>query len=162
MIAQLESARSRVQRFGDEMDARIQQQMQEQIECKVMHYARHPEQIDQRLRQLDQEWDVGRRLQANAAGIMLGSLILGRAFRFLRPLSLIASTFLLMHAIRGWSPPVMALRRLGVRTCREIERERNALRALRGDFCDIPREADVDEKVQCALRAAGTPESARL
>lgn len=156
MIAQLE--RSRVQRFGTEMDARIQQQIKQQIECRVLHYARHPEEIDQHLRELDQEWDLSRRLQANASGVILGSLVLGSLSRFLRPLALIASGFLLMHAIRGWSPPVLALRRLGVRTRDEIEQERIALRALRGDFCNIPRDADVDQKMQCALGAAGIRE----
>ena len=38
------------------------------------------------------------------------------------------------HAVKGWCPPVPLFRRLGVRTCGEIERERYALKALRGDF----------------------------
>jgi hypothetical protein len=158
VIAQLENAKSRVRRFSDEMDSRVREQMKHQIECKVMHYARHPDQIDERLRQLDQEWDVGRRFQANAAGMILGSLVLGRVFRILRPLPLIASGFLLMHAIRGWAPPVMAIRRFGVRTRGEIERERSALRALRGDFGEIPGDANVDQKVERALHAAGPAE----
>jgi len=157
VITQLESAKSRMQRFGDEMDARIQQQMQQQIECQVLHYARHPERIEERLRQLDQEWDLGRRFQANAAGIILGSLILGRAFRLLRPLPYIASGFLLMHAVRGWAPPVLALRRLGTRTRDEIEKERSALRALRGDFGEMPAGMQLDQKVERALQVAGLP-----
>jgi hypothetical protein len=159
VIAQLDSAKTRIQRFSDEMDTRIREQVKHQIECKVVHYARHPDEIDDRLRQLDNEWDVGRRLQANAAGIILGSIVLGRVFRILRPLPLIASVFLLMHAIRRWAPPVLAMRRFGVRTREEIERERNALRALRGDFGEMPGE--VDQKVERALQAAGTPEPAR-
>ena len=150
MITQLESAKSRMQRFGEEMDARIQQQMQQQIECQVMHYARHPERIEERLRQLDQEWDLGRRFQANAAGIILGSLILGRAFRLLRPLPYIASGFLLMNAVRGWlrcwpMPPES-------RTRDEIEKEPHALRALLATG-EMPADMQLDQKVE---RAAGS------
>ena len=35
--------------------------------------------------------------------------------------------FLLMHALIGWCPPVVALRRLGFRTRAEIDAERSAL-----------------------------------
>jgi hypothetical protein len=40
----------------------------------------------------------------------------------------------LNHALRGWCPPVSALRRLGFRTAKEIDEERYALKILRGDF----------------------------
>jgi len=42
--------------------------------------------------------------------------------------------FLFQHAVQGWCPPVPVLRRLGFRTSYEIEEERQALKALRGDF----------------------------
>ena len=42
--------------------------------------------------------------------------------------------FLFQHAVQGWCPPLPLLRRLGVRTRREIDREKYALKALRGDF----------------------------
>jgi hypothetical protein len=158
VIAELESAKSRAERFVDQTEARTHQHIQEQIEYKVAHYARHPDDIDGRLRQLDNEWDVSRRLQANASGMIIGSLVLGRFFRILRPLPYIASAFLLMHAIRGWAPPVLGLRRFGVRTRDEIEQERRALKALRGDFGEIPPNANIDEKVERALQAAGWAE----
>ena len=44
------------------------------------------------------------------------------------------AAFLLQHAVQGWCPPVPVFRRLGVRTAGEIDRERYALKALRGDF----------------------------
>jgi hypothetical protein len=49
----------------------------------------------------------------------------------------IVSGFLLRHAIQGWCPPVPVLRRLGIRTRLEIERERYALKILRGDFDEV-------------------------
>ena len=39
------------------------------------------------------------------------------------------TAFLFQHAVQGWCPPVPLLRRLGVRTAREIELERSALKA---------------------------------
>lgn len=50
--------------------------------------------------------------------------------------ALIGAT-LLQHAIQGWCPPVPLFRRLRLRTRREIERERFALKALRGDFANV-------------------------
>jgi hypothetical protein len=41
-----------------------------------------------------------------------------------------AATFLLQHALQGWSPPVPVLRRLGFRTANEIEAERRVLRGI--------------------------------
>jgi hypothetical protein len=91
--------------------------------------------IDRRIRELDGEWDVERALEANAAtavlvGVGLGTFVDRRFFA----LPAIVAGFLLQHALQGWCPPVPVLRRLRVRTSREIEEERNALKALRGDF----------------------------
>jgi hypothetical protein len=91
--------------------------------------------IDRRIRDLDGEWDIERALEANAAtavlvGVGLGALVDRRFYA----LPAIVAGFLLQHALQGWCPPVPVFRRLGVRTSREIEEERNALKALRGDF----------------------------
>jgi hypothetical protein len=95
------------------------------------------EAINRRLRELDAEWDIERALEANAAtavlvGVGLGTFVHRRFFA----LPAIVAGFLLQHALQGWCPPVPVFRRLGVRTPREIEEERNALKALRGDFHD--------------------------
>lgn len=63
--------------------------------------------------------------------------------------------FFAQHALQGWCPPIPVFRRLGVRTQREIERERYALKALRGDFDQLPAEgsAPISERVRAALAA---------
>ena len=94
-----------------------------------------PEAIDRRLEELDREWDIERTLEANAATVALVGLGLGtfvdRRF-YLLPAAV--AGFLLQHAVQGWCPPMPVFRRLGVRTASEIEEERYALKALRGDF----------------------------
>lgn len=63
-------------------------------------------------------------------GLGLGAVISRRLFA----IPAIVAGFLLQHAIQGWCPPVPAFRRLGIRTAREIEAERYALKVIRGDF----------------------------
>jgi hypothetical protein len=91
--------------------------------------------IDERLRQLDQEWDIERCLEVMASTLSLIGLGLGllRDKRWLT-LPLVIQAFFLQHALQGWCPPLPILRELGVRTQGEIEQERYAIKALRGDF----------------------------
>jgi hypothetical protein len=93
--------------------------------------------IDERLRELEREWDVGRALEANAASLALLGLGLGMTVnrRFLW-LPVVAAAFLLEHAVQRWCPPMSVMRRLGIRTAAEIQEEIIALRILRGDFLE--------------------------
>jgi hypothetical protein len=93
--------------------------------------------IDERLRELEREWDVERTLEANAASLTLLGLGLGLTVnrKFLL-LPVVAAAFLLEHAVQGWCPPVSIMRRLGIRTAAEIQEEIIALRILRGDFLE--------------------------
>jgi hypothetical protein len=101
--------------------------------------------LEQRLRELDAEWDIERTLEANAAMASLLGLALAL---WVDPrwalLSTAVALFLLQHAIQGWCPPLPVFRRLGKRTIREIDQERFALKALRGDFDDLPAADAVD------------------
>ena len=54
--------------------------------------------------------------------------------RRLLVLPALVAGFLLQHALQGWCPPVPLFRHLGFRTASEIDQERTALKALRGDF----------------------------
>lgn len=93
--------------------------------------------IDERIRELEREWDVERTLEANAAIVALAGLALGVTVdrRFLAIPAAVAG-FLLQHALQGWCPPLPVIRRLGVRTAAEIHQEIIALRILRGDFLE--------------------------
>jgi hypothetical protein len=84
---------------------------------------------------LDREWDVERYLQTNAGLVSLSGIVLGAAVdRRVLLLSTAVFGFFLQHAISGWCPPLPIFRRMGVRTRAEVNRERYAVKALRGDF----------------------------
>jgi hypothetical protein len=109
------------------VNRRIREEMRERIE----HYRGRPEDIGQRLKAINEEWDVERTLATMSALVSLFGL--GMAFagrrRFLS-LALGVQSFYLLHALQGWCPPLPVLRRLGFRTPMEIEQERCALKAL--------------------------------
>jgi hypothetical protein len=128
------------------------EQIRKQTFANVAHYGvTSPEEIDDRLEQLDAEWDIERTIEANASSLILAGLGLGVFVdrRFLAIPGLVAG-FLLQHAIQGWCPPVPVLRRLGIRTQTEIDEERYALKTMRGDF-DLRGEKSVS-KVLKAVR----------
>lgn len=101
--------------------------------------------INARLAALDREWDIERCLETGASSLTLIGLGLGtKVDRRWYALSATVMGFLLQHALQGWCPPLPLLRRLGVRTADEINEERYALKALRGDFIDTAKEGNND------------------
>lgn len=93
-----------------------------------------PVAIEDRLEELDKEWDIERLLQTNFAIVSLLGLTLSRWSPKWLLLTAGAAGFMVQHALQGWCPPLSAFRRLGVRTYKEIDDERFALKALKGDF----------------------------
>jgi hypothetical protein len=94
--------------------------------------------ISERLHALDRQWDTDRAIALEASAVGLVGLALGAFVKkgFLGIPAVIGGA-LLMHAFSGRYPVLPVFRRLGLRTSREIARERYALKALRGDFRDI-------------------------
>jgi hypothetical protein len=129
---------STIRRVPDHTSPEINRRIRIALTRRVIHFALHPEGIDERLRELEREWDIERVLEANAALLAFSGVALGAmGVRGGSRLALLVTGFLFQHAMQGWCPPVPLLRRLGVRTSREIEVERIALKALRGDFDEI-------------------------
>ncbi|MEO7676199.1 MAG: hypothetical protein ABIV39_05480 [Verrucomicrobiota bacterium] len=115
-------------------------QIDQQIKAHVQFYATQSKgAISVRIEELEQEWDIDRILETNAATLGLTGLVLGVTVDK-KWLWLTGSVLgiLLQHALHGWSPPVPLLRRGGVRTRGEIDCEKYALKALRGDFENVP------------------------
>jgi hypothetical protein len=149
----LPTTTERVERHTTES---INRRISQEMEQRVRHYAVHPQQISDRLAELDAEWDMERTLEANAATLALAGTLLG-AFvnkRFLL-LPTLVTGFLLQHALQGWCPPVPFFRKCGVRTAAEIDRERYALKALRGDFREIDSGMDPARAAAAVQAASG-------
>lgn len=142
------------ERVPKHTNACVNARIREQTQMSIAHYmAAGDAAISFRLAELDREWDIERFLEANAATASLVGLSLGalkhRAW-FIMPA--VIAGFLLQHAVDGWCPPMPVLRRLGFRTANEIDYERYALKALRGDFQDIPENQSPDRALVAAER----------
>ena len=133
----------------------VNDEIRRDIDRRIRHYAANPDQIDKRLREIEHEWDIERMLEANAATVAFAGVVLGATVdkRFLA-LPALVGAFLLQHAVQGWCPPLPVLRRMGFRTMREIDTERFALKALRGDFVEDKRHKSDRGRADQALRAA--------
>lgn len=140
----------------DRVPAHTAEEINERIaletDNRVRAFASMPGGISKRLRELDEEWDIERAIETNASVIAFAGVVLGA---FVHPywlaLPALVTAFLFQHAIQGWCPPVPVLRRLGYRTADEISEERQALKAIRGDFEPVAASPD---KAAAALIAA--------
>lgn len=109
----------------------VNEQIDSRTDTNIRRYAGSTEaNIKRRIQELDEEWDVERVLEVNASTFALTGLVLGmmvnRKWFYLTGGVL---TFLLQHGLQGWCPPLPVLRRLGIRTRGEIDREKYALKA---------------------------------
>ena len=94
----------------------------------IYFYRRNPQLIEDRLEELDKEWDIERVLETNASTLIVGATALGFLVnKKLFAVPFVVGAFLLQHALQGWCPPLPILRRLGYRTTSEIQEERSAL-----------------------------------
>lgn len=118
----------------------VLQRIEDQIAHNIRFYASQPAHvIARRLEDLKREWSIERYLQANAAAVAFSTALL--ALLKNRKWALLtcgALGFFLYHGLKGFDPPIPLLRRAGIRTRSEIDRELYALKAVRGDFQDIP------------------------
>lgn len=114
----------------------VNRELQKDALNRVRHFEHLPEAaMGQRIRELEREWDIERVLATNASILGLTGVVLGATVsRKWLALPGVVLPFLLQHAIQGWCPPLPLFRRLGIRTRKEIEREKFAMMALRGDF----------------------------
>jgi len=131
------------------------QRIWRQTEMNVALYTQlGNEAINRRLQELEEEWDIERALEANAASVSLLGLALGATVdRRLFILPALVAGFLLQHAVQGWCPPISLFRRLGFRTATEIDEERYALKALRGDFRELHGGSDGEQGARRAITA---------
>ncbi len=134
-------------------DPAIQKRIRKATVNNIAQTISAPNRIEIRLAELDREWDTERILELNASLFALSGVLLGkfvnRKWFFL---SIAVTGFLAQHALQGWCPPLAVLRHWGVRTRKEIEQERNALKTARGDFQHVPENTDLSERAEALLQ----------
>lgn len=141
-------------RASQHSDPEINDRIRRQIEANVLYYADRLDQIDLRLQELKREWDVERAIQLNFGIVAMAFMTLGIFSKKWLIVPLAAGGFFFQHIFQGWCPPVPLFRRLGIRTTAEINSEKYALKALRGDFAGIAEEqVDSNTKAYRAIQA---------
>jgi hypothetical protein len=126
-------------KFNNEIDQQVKLSIDEYLNGDQKN-------INSRLKQLDKEWDIERGLEVNMPIVALIGLALGifvSKWWFIFPV--IVLLFFLEHAIQGWCPPLPIFRKLGFRTRKEIDKEKYALKLLRGDFDQVMTASSLQE-----------------
>lgn len=143
-------------RVEDNTAAHLNRKVEQSTQERISFYRRQDrESITRRLDELDREWDTERTLQTNfailstvGAGLTakatVGAGLTAKVHNRWAWLALGVPGFMIQHGLQGWCPPLAVLRRLGVRTAREINEERFALKALRGDFDAVADSNDAE------------------
>lgn len=141
MIA--DTATSVTQNSTPQANARIQHDMEQRL--AAFQSDDKGALITTRLEELNQEWDVERTLQTNFATLsMVGLGLATQVSKKWFILALGVPAFMVQHALQGWCPPLPVLRKLGLRSVREINDERFALKAMRGDFDEAAQTRNMD------------------
>lgn len=149
------SETSTVNRVSSHTDEEINRRIREETERRLAYYQAHKDEIPARLAELDREWDIERTLEANASTLAFTGVLIGTTIdRRWLALPAVVAAFLFQHAVQGWCPPLPILRRLGFRTAEEINEERFALKALRGDFSLIDQASDKLSAIWKAVRVS--------
>jgi hypothetical protein len=135
---------------GRKMDLRVVRETEDRI---LAYQMRTEPEISRLIWELDREWSIERTLEASASGLALIGMLLGAGLnRWWLVISCVAVGFLLEYSLQGWCPTIPLLRSLGFRTIKEINREKYALKVLRGDFEGLHRPADLADAESIARR----------
>ncbi|MDI1243559.1 MAG: hypothetical protein PSX80_16740 [bacterium] len=134
-------------RVQENTEESVNQDLMSEADARIrMSRSASKEEITARIHELDKEWDIERALEMNASLFAFSGLALGVVHnRKWLAVPAVVLPFLFQHAVQGWCPPLPILRRLGFRTRKEIDREKYALKAFRGDLREAVPEASTNE-----------------
>lgn len=109
-----------------------------QFEMSMAYHAAHPDQIEDRIGELDDEWAAEDVFSASLLGASVLGVVLSKTKNKLWSALPVAAAFMKMKNVGQHNPPGLAFfRRAGFRTRDEIKQEKYALKALRGDFAEL-------------------------
>jgi hypothetical protein len=143
------------QRVRDNTARHVNRRIEQRTLARLAYFAEHPDEIEERLAELDAEWDVERLIEAEGSTTILTGVVLGvLGHRRWLALPAFATGMLLLHSVQGWYPLLPVFRRFGIRTEGEIAQERYALLALRGDIGGLAADASASARARQALAMA--------
>lgn len=115
----------------------------ENIDTIRKYENKSPEEIDRRIEELEKEWDMERLLETNMSTLaLIGIALTIFVHEYWIILPIIVLSFFLQHALQGWCPPLPIFRAMGKKTRAELDREKYALKVLKGDFLGLPQPGD--------------------
>ncbi len=125
------------------------QKIDEEIVTNVARYSSlGTAAIDDRIKELDKKWDIERTLEVNAGLLGLTGAVLALTVdKRWAIMPVVVTAFLVQHAIQGWCPPLPLFRLMGIKSRPELDREKYALKALRGDFKNVHTAAEAWQSV---------------
>ncbi|MEX0660643.1 MAG: hypothetical protein WEA58_01650 [Balneolaceae bacterium] len=118
------------------------EQLKQMIDQKTFenvkdYFDRSDQVISQRITELEKEWDIERVLEVNMSTLAITGFMLSIKNKYWLTLPVVVTGFLAQYSLQGWCPPVTLFRKLKFRMRKEIEQEKHALKALRGDYSNI-------------------------
>jgi hypothetical protein len=134
-------------RVQEATPASINERIEADAWTRVANYQNKPPgEISARIDELDREWDIERYLGVNMSTLALSGLA-AAAFTKNKSWCILPGVvlaFFFQHSVQGWCPPLPILRLFNIRTRKEIEQEKYALKVIRGDFRNLPGTATSD------------------
>jgi hypothetical protein len=132
------------------------QKIENQTWQRVSQYInRSTDEIMARIHELEKEWDIERYLGVNMSTLALSGLAAGTLSKNKNWLIVpaIVLGFFFQHSVQGWCPPLPVMRLFKLRTRKEIEQEKYALKLIRGDFDNLEIvSAEEMEKLKQAIK----------
>ena len=135
-------------RIQENSPASANDEVEMEILDSIRYYAHNKREIPDRLAELDGEWDIERTLMLNAAVIALtGTVLAATVNKKFLAVPAVVTAFLAQHALQGWCPPLPLFRAMGIRSRKEIDSEKFALKALLGEFRANQKTSEIFEAV---------------
>ena len=120
-----------------------------------------PEEIEARIKELEGSWDLECYVELGSALLTIGGLALAYRTRKMLFLPLAVQGLVLAHSLPFFDPLTPMLRTFGIWTRQEIEREKQALKLMRGDFSRVEQDDTPKNALAAAQGARGLKESTR-
>ena len=151
----METSTQNKDRVKEATPSTINKRIERETWLRVARYTNSSsEELSARIDELDREWDIERYLGVNMSTVALTGLATAALSKNKNwnMLPAVVLAFFFQHSVQGWCPPLPILRLLKIRTAKEIEQEKYALKILRGDFNDVTTVSHKDiEKLEKAI-----------